>query len=51
MSIKNRIAEIEREIEETKTDISWSDNEETIAVLEEKLENLNIELEKMQKQL
>lgn len=45
MIIERDISDIEREIEDTKTDISWSDNPSTIAILEENLEILYSELE------
>lgn len=43
MSVETAIEDIDKEIEETETDISWSDNPETIKVLEEKIERLKEE--------
>ena len=44
LSARKNMEEINREIESTKKDISWSDDDRTISILEEKLENLNTEL-------
>lgn len=49
MNNESRIKEIEREIEATKTDISWSDDNETISILEEKIDALNLELTSLEK--
>lgn len=38
---------IDREINEAKTDIAWSDNDDTIALLEEKIKNLEEEKNKI----
>ena len=43
MSVETAIEDIDREIEEAKVDISWSDNPETIEILEEKIEGLKEE--------
>ena len=51
MNMTNRIYDIEREIEEAKIDISWSENKKTIEILEEKINNLEKELEELQRQL
>lgn len=47
MSIKDMIKDIEREIEDTKIDIAWSDDKKTISILEEKLERLETELDEL----
>lgn len=45
------IKDIDREIEEAKKDILWSDNPETIAILQEKIERLEKEKENLLSQI